>query len=102
MISMKSTNPDDFALDMRFEGYEPGCILKRKGIASKINLKIKPLEVEFFNEAFMRFFSYFFEQFMNALLLTDPYNNPELEELERLKRRKTMRKDTIKKLVDFQ
>jgi hypothetical protein len=50
----------------------------------------------------MRFFSYFFEQFLNALILTDPYNNPELEELEKLKRRKTMRKDTIKKLVDFQ
>jgi hypothetical protein len=50
----------------------------------------------------MRFFSYFFEQFLNALILTDPYNNPELKELEKLKRRKTMRKDTIKKLVDFQ
>jgi hypothetical protein len=61
MTSMKSTNPDDFALDLRFEGYEPGCILKRKGIASKINLKIRPIVIEFFNEAFMRFFSYFFE-----------------------------------------
>lgn len=57
--------------------------------------------VEFFNEAFMRFFFYFFEQFLNALLLTDPYCNPVLEGLERLKKLKTIKKETIKKLVNF-
>jgi hypothetical protein len=58
--------------------------------------------VEFFNETFMRFFFYFFEQFLNALLLTDPYSNPVLEGLERLKKLKTIKKETIKKLVDFE
>lgn len=99
---MKPSSSEDYALDLRFEGYQPTCALKKKGYSSKINLSIKPISVEFFNESFMRFFSYFFEQFLNAVILTDPYNNPELEELEKLKRRKTMRKDTIKKLVDFQ
>ena len=33
--------------------------------------------------------------------MTDPYNNPVMEELERLKNRKTMQKETIKKLIDF-
>jgi hypothetical protein len=64
-------------------------------------MNIKPMTIEFFNESFMRFFSYFFEQFINSLVLTDPYNNPEMEELERLKKRKHMRRETIKKLVDF-
>ena len=58
--------------------------------------------VEFFNETFMRFFFYFFEQFLNALLLADPYSNPVLEGLERLKKLKTIKKETIKKLVDFE
>lgn len=60
------------------------------------------MTIEFFNEAFMRFFFYFFEQFMNALLLTDPYNNPIMQELERIKSRKTLQKETIKKLIDFE
>jgi hypothetical protein len=34
--------------------------------------------------------------------MTDPYNNPMLKELEMLKLRKTMQKETIKKLVDFE
>ena len=64
-------------------------------------MQIQPITVELFNEAFMRFFFYLFEQFLNSLLITDPYNNPRLQELERLKMRKTMQKETIKKLEDF-
>ena len=58
-----------------------------------MKLTIKPLVIELFNEALMRFVNYFFEQFMNSLLYTDPYNDPQKDEFERLKRIKTMNKD---------
>lgn len=61
MTSMKPSNTDGYALDLRYEGYDPTCALKKKGYGSKINLTIRPITVEFFNESFMRFFSYFFE-----------------------------------------
>ncbi len=61
MTSMKPSNTDAYALDFRYEGYDPTCALKKKGYGSKINLTIRPITVEFFNESFMRFFSYFFE-----------------------------------------
>lgn len=61
MTSMKPSNSEDYALDLKFESYQPTCALKKKGYGSKINLTIKPISVEFFNESFMRFFSYFFE-----------------------------------------
>jgi hypothetical protein len=61
MTSMKSSIATNFALDLKFESYQPTCALKKKGYSSKLNMSIKPMTIEFFNESFMRFFSYFFE-----------------------------------------
>ena len=62
-ISMKASNIEgDFALRLAYEGYNnPDCELKRSGFSSKIELYIKPLVIEYFQEAVLRFNSYFFE-----------------------------------------
>ena len=87
---------------MKFASYlTDKCLLKRPGFHSKINLAIRCLTIEFFNEGFMHFFYYFFEQFMDSLTNTNPYSDPIKEEFENLKQRKTIRKETVKKLMDF-
>lgn len=64
--------------------------------------RVEDLKLEFFNEAFMRFFNYFFQQFMVAMTNTDPYVDTLQEEFEAIKQRKTMRKNTVKMMGDFQ
>lgn len=87
---------------MKFETYyNEKCKLKRAGVSSGMKLCVKSIVVEFFNEAFMRFFYYFFEQFLDSMTNTNPYSDPYKEELENLKRRKTIRKETFKMLLDF-
>ena len=48
----------------------------------------------------MRFYSFFFEQFLHALLKTDPYNDPKLQ-FEMVKSRKTIKKDGLLRINDF-
>ena len=85
-----------------FEGYDSNkCVLKREGYTSKLSLSIKPLVIVYFQESFMRFKEYFFEQFLNSLIFSDPYIDPLRAEFENLKNRKTIKRDTLKNMTDF-
>jgi|LauGreDrversion4_2_1035121.scaffolds.fasta_scaffold31701_3 hypothetical protein len=81
--------------------YSDNCCLKKRGHTGKLVARIDEMNLEFFNEAFMRFFNYFFQQFMNSISNTDPYIDTLQEEFELIKQRKTMRKNTIKMMGDF-
>lgn len=45
----------------------------------------------------MRFNSYFFDQFLSALTQTNPYKDPKID-LELIKSKRTIKRNTMKKL----
>ena len=59
------------------------------------------LRVNYVQQPVMRFYSYFFDQFLVALLMTDPYKDPK-EDLELQKKRQTIKQDFVKVFTDFQ
>jgi hypothetical protein len=48
----------------------------------------------------MRFYTYFFEQFLHAILNADPYVDPKAE-FEMQTRRKSIRAEHVKTITDF-
>ena len=59
---MKPADTSSYGITMQLESYfSDSCCLKKKGISSKMVATVNPLKLELFNEAFLRFFTYFFE-----------------------------------------
>lgn len=60
------------------------CPRKPKDFASKLEMRISPLNLNYMQEQVLRLQTYFFEQFIDCFMLADPYQDPKsaFEELQ--------------------
>lgn len=74
--------------------YSQKCQLKPKSFSSKMTMRMAPLKLSYFGEPVMRFNDYFQNQFLSALMQSDPYQNPK-KEFDRIKKLHTLTADDL-------
>lgn len=67
--------------------YNPNCPRKPKDFASRMELRITPLSMNYMQEQVFRLYTYFFEQFLDTIWLSDPYADPKSTFEELVKRK---------------
>ena len=67
---------DDFKFNLETYQENSHCPRKLDGFSNRLKIRISPLKINYIQELIMRLKDYFQEQFVDALTLSDPYQDP--------------------------